>query len=213
MRYGVIPGWVNVMLVVMGLGFIGGGAAFLLFAPPPVGAIVGGIWLVVGLGMAFFAARAIKGRQDDERIRREGTAATATLLGADTTGWFINGLPQWKLRLRIDGAGASYETTLKMLTFSPPMSGASFSVRIDPARREHVVLAGDQPSSSAGGAATGDDTTTATIGGGDATQDEGGARDPAETIRLLADLERMRASGALGQSEFDAIKAKLLGES
>jgi len=40
--------------------------------------------------------------------------------------------------------------------------------------------------------------------------DRDGATDAADTVRLLADLDRMRASGSLTESEFEAIKAKLL---
>jgi len=254
MRYSTTPAWVHVMLIVMGLGFAVAAIGLLLFVREPVGAINGGIWLVVGAGMAFFAFRALKGQRNEDRIRREGTAATATLLDAKTTGWFINRVPQWALRLRIDGAGASYETTLKMLTYNPPMTGATFSVRIDPARREHIVLADDQAAASdsvsairaalagssgnasqvqaaleaalkqaglAGGESAvvnpdGSRTitmTATTLGSDNGTEGEAGAsHDPAETIHLLADLERMRASGALGQSEFDTLKQKLLGE-
>src|SRR5665213_1591044 len=91
----------------------GGAVAFILFVPQPTGAIVGVIWLLMGGGFVFFSIRALRGRKDDERIRREGTPATATLLTANTTGMLINNVPQWELRLRIDGAGASYEATMK----------------------------------------------------------------------------------------------------
>ncbi|HEV2641256.1 MAG TPA: hypothetical protein VGT98_01045, partial [Candidatus Elarobacter sp.] len=85
MRYQTIPRWTYVMLAVMGLAFVVGAFGFILFVPAPTGAIVGGIWLVVFGGMTFFSLRALRGRADDERIRREGTAATATVLSATTT--------------------------------------------------------------------------------------------------------------------------------
>ena len=206
----------------------------------------------MGTAMEFFSLRALRGRRDEERIRREGTPATATLLEAKTTGWTINGVPQWVLRLRIEGAGATYEAKLKLLTYSPPPSGSVFTVRIDPLRRDHVVLADDPPAAGAarpgflisgGGAQAagveaavaaalrqaglaqgesavvnpdGSRTITSvstTFDAGDASPDGSAApRDAAETVRLLGDLERMRTSGALGQSEFDALKQRLLGE-
>ncbi|MDP9104415.1 MAG: hypothetical protein M3N49_00545, partial [Candidatus Eremiobacteraeota bacterium] len=154
MRYQTIPRWTYVMLIVMGLGFIAGAVAFVLFVPAPTGAIVGAIWLVMGAGMAFFSLRALRGGADDDRIRREGTAATATVLSVNTTNWTVNNVPQWKLQLRIDGAGAPYETTLKLLTYNPPDDGASFGVRVDPLKRDHVVLSGDDaPRPGASGAA------------------------------------------------------------
>jgi hypothetical protein len=248
MRYATTPGWVYVMLIVMGIGFMGGAGAFILFVPQPTGAIVGAIWLVMGAGFVFFSVRALRGRRDDEHIRREGTPATATLLSAQTTGMIINNVPQWKLRLRIDGAGTSYETTLKLNTYSPPGNGATFAVRIDPVRRQHVVLADDgDAGASAPNAAgltggvladtspigspelaaavtaalqqAGRSGTTSTLNADGSrtitatTIDAGGgAPDAAETVRLLSELDRMHASGALGDAEFDALKRKLLGE-
>ena len=85
MRYQTIPRWTYVMLLVMGLAFVVGAFGFILFVPAPTGAIVGGIWLVVFGGMAFFSLRALRGGADDDRIRREGTPATATVLSATTT--------------------------------------------------------------------------------------------------------------------------------
>ena len=238
MRYQTIPRWTYVMLLVMGLAFVVGAFGFILFVPAPTGAIVGGIWLVVFGGMVFFSARALRGRAEDDRIRRQGTAATATVLSAATTGLTINNVPQWKLHLRIDGAGASYETSLKLLTFNPPDNGASLGVRVDPLKREHVVLSGDDVTPASGGAAAtaaphvqaavlealrqaglaaGETavinadgsrtitTSSVTLGG-----DGGGAPDTADTVRLLADLDRMRVSGSLTEAEFEAIKAKLL---
>jgi hypothetical protein len=256
MRYATTPAWVNIMLIVMGLAFAVAGLILLVSGPQPVGAIVGGIWLALGAGVVLFALRALQGRKNDDRIRREGNAATATVLDAQTTGLIVNNVPQWKLQLRIDGAGASYETTLKIMTYSPPMTGAALGVRIDPQRREHVVLAGDQTAaggdpaalirSALAGRSGGQDAqvqaaiestlrqtgladgesavanpdgsrtitmTSTTLEADDDVAKEGvAAHDPAETIRLLDDLERMRASGALGQSEFDALKQRLLGK-
>ena len=209
---------------------------------------MGAIWFVMGGGMAFFALRYLKGRSDDDRIRREGTAATATVLSAAPTGWTINGVPQWKLRLRVDGAGVPYEAALKLLTYTPPDDGASFGVRVDPLKHDHVVLSGDDgaPSPAArsadaaaaagassaaapqvqaavlealrrAGLAPGETavvnadgsrtitTSSVSIGGDDAAP-----ADAADTVRLLADLDRMRASGSLTGAEFEAIKAKLL---
>jgi hypothetical protein len=241
MRYVTTPAWVYVMLIVMGLGFMGGAGAFVLFVPQPTGSLVGAIWLLMGGGMVFFSVRALRGRRDDARIRHEGTPATATLIGAGPTGLTVNNVPQWALRLRVDGAGAPYEAKLKLLTFNPPENGATFPVRVDPLRRQHVVLADDDTSTPAvpqpgqrvssadasqiaaaiqqagaaqpgttsvvnpDGSRTITSTTVNVAGGGPDTA-------TADTVRLLADLDRMRESGALGDAEFDALKRKLLGE-
>ncbi|HEV3085906.1 MAG TPA: SHOCT domain-containing protein [Candidatus Elarobacter sp.] len=260
MRYVTNPRWVYYMLVVMGIGFMAGSAAFMLWVPQPTGAIVGVIWLLMGAGFVFFSLRALANRRDDERIARTGTRASATVLSANMTGMFINEVPQWALHLRIDGYGAPYETKMKLLTYSPPANGATFTVRIDPARRDHVVMAPDDADTSAASAANagaagagsssafsatstlapdvrsavlealrkaglgdGDNATTTENADGsrtitmtsvDGVSHVGGApHDAADTVKLLAELDRMRASGALGQDEFDAMKRKLLEES
>jgi hypothetical protein len=245
MRYATTPAWVYVMLIVMGTGFMAGAAAFGLTVPAPTGGIVGLVWLVMGASFVFFSIRALRGRRDDERIRREGTRATATLLSAKTTGWVVNNVPQWVLRLRVDGAGSPYETTMKLQTYNPPGEGATMGVRVDPLRRQHVVLSlddGDVPATGAGafavaGAAApqveaaiaaalrqagiGDAgmTTTLnpdgsrTIASTTITTGDAGALDAAETVRLLADLDRMHADGTLGDADFDALKRKLLDQS
>jgi hypothetical protein len=243
MRTQSIPRWTYIMLVAMGLAFMAGGVGFILFVPPPAGPIVGGIWLVIFGGMVFFAARALRGRADDDRIRRVGTPATGTVISAKTTGMLINNVPQWKLRLRIDGVGASYEADIKLLTYTPPDNGASFAVRIDPLKREHVVLSDDDATSAArvapgtspaassapqvqaavldalrqAGLAAGETavvnadgsrtitTSTVSFGG-----DGAAAPDAADVVRLLAELDHMRASGSLTDAEFEAMKAKLL---
>jgi hypothetical protein len=232
MRTQIIPRWTYVMLIVMGLAFVAGALGFIVFVPGPTGQIVGGIWLVVFGGMVFFSARALRGRANDDRIRRQGTAATATVLSATTTGMTINNVPQWKLHLRIDGAGASYETSLKLLTYSAPDDGASFGVRVDPLRREHVVLSDDDGANASAapavqaavrealrqaGLAAGetavvnaDGSRTITTSSVTYGADRDGAPGAADTVRLLADLDRMRASGSLTESEFETIKAKLL---
>jgi hypothetical protein len=42
------------------------------------------------------------------------------------------------------------------------------------------------------------------------TVQSGAPSDGAETVKLLADLDRMHASGALGDTDFEALKRKLL---
>src|SRR5947209_8488339 len=149
MRYATIPAWVYVMLIVMGIGFMGGAIPFVLFVPAPAGGLVGVIWLLMGAGFVFFSLRALARRRDDQRILQSGIAGTATVLSADMTGLTINNFPQWKLRLRIEGAGAPYENTIKLLTYNPPANGATLGVRIDPLHHDRVVLSDDAPADSA----------------------------------------------------------------
>jgi hypothetical protein len=244
MRYATSPAWVYVMLIVMGVGFSAGSFAFDLFVPPPAGPLVGVIWFLMGAGFVVFSSQALRNRKRDERIRRDGIRATATLLSANTTGWTINNVPQWALRLRIEGAGAAYETKLKLLTFNPPGNGTTFSVRVDPLDHQHVVLADDDDGASPAPVVTvplagmgsapqiqaavaaalrqaglgGDGTTTVVNPDGSRTitstsvSTSGEQPEAADTVRLLAELDRLRTSGVLGDAEFESLKQKLLGE-
>lgn len=264
MRYTTTPRWVYFMLIVMGIGFAAGAVPFWLFVPVS-GHFVAIMWLLMGFGFVFFSMRALASRRDDERIRRDGLRATATVLSATTTGLMINNVPQWALKLRIDGAGPSYETTIKLTTFGPPNDGSTFSVRVDPQKKQHVVLASDSddepparstlagikpdwpPTASPGttvidarGTDVGnavldalrragivDATTAASANGGAAvTINPDGSRtitstsvnvggapsDAAETVKLLAQLDQLHASGTIGDAEFETLKRKLLGE-
>ncbi len=242
MRNATSPRWIYVMLIVMGLGFMAGSFAFYRFVPFPAGLSVAIIWLIMGAGMAFFALLALRGRGEDNRVRREGLKATATLLSASMSGVVINGVPRWVLKLRIEGLGAPYETTFKLQTFSPPATGARFPVRVDPSRRDHIVLADDDAAavtSSETGPATLDLRSAppqvrdalrtaleqAGLVAGEVVNADGSrtiattslnvdGAEPgtADVVRSLAELDRMRSNGSLDQAEFDVIKRKLLGE-
>src|ERR1700736_5251180 len=66
MRYATTPKWVYVMLIVMGIGFMAGAFAFVAWVPAPTGAIVGGLWLLMGAGFVFFSLRTLARRREDE---------------------------------------------------------------------------------------------------------------------------------------------------
>ena len=248
MRYVTLPRWIYYMLIVMGVGFAAGAVPFWLFVPVS-GHFVALIWIAMGAGFVFFSVRALVSRREDEQIARTGAAATATVLDAAMTGVFINNVPQWKLRLRIDGYGAPYETNVKLLTFNPPSNGDTLSVRIEPASNDHLVFASDDATPvSASATATGAGASGATatnvqasvldalrragLGDGQATTtvNPDGSRTitmssavvtgsgsaqfgAADTVKVLAELEKLRASGAVTQDEFDQMKRKVLGES
>lgn len=190
MRYATIPAWTYVMLIVMGVGFICGAVPFWLFVPVS-GHAVAVIWVLMGLGFVVFSMRALAGRRDDDRIRRQGIRATATLLSANYTGMTVNNVPQFALHLRIDGNGPSYETKIKLLTFNPPSDGSTMSVRVDPQRRQHVVLADDTDDAASNGTTVSAASSTApTITAGDGSQ----------IAALVAEALRRAQSGAPGSS-------------
>ncbi len=57
MRYAMIPRWMYVMLIVMGMMLVAGGLAVIALAPPPAGIFGGMLWLVIGGAMTFFPVR------------------------------------------------------------------------------------------------------------------------------------------------------------
>jgi hypothetical protein len=239
MRYQIIPRWIFLMLIVSGLAVGAGGLTFLVIVPPPAGVIVGVIWLAIGSAMTFFSMRGLRNAGDDDRLRRDGIAATATVLSTAKTHVTIDNVPQWAIRVRIDGLAAPYETTLKLLTHSPLADGARFGVRVDPLAHDHVVVAaagddgddvnraaseddgddGDVPVVDAGqiGLAAGETAAVNADGSRTITMVPAtGSHDalavtPADTECLLVNLDRLRANGSYTEAEYALVKAKLLG--
>ena len=218
MRYTTTPRWVYVMLIVMGIGFAAGAVPFWLFVPVS-GHFVAVIWLLMGVGFVFFSMRTLAGRRDDERIRRDGLRATATVLSANVTGWTVNNVPQWVLKLRIDGAGASYETPMKLLTYDPPANGATFSVRVDPLKKQHVVMASDDegddvPAGAASaGAPSGASSGVTTIAPGVRVIDARGTDVRATVLDALRRAGIPEGSVITGGARNDAAETvRLLGE-
>jgi len=229
MRYQKIPRWTYLLLVAAGAAIVAGALAFVFFVPPPAGVLVGVFWLVIGGAMAFLAMRGLRTSREDDRLRRDGAAAMATVLSAAPTHVMIDNVPQWAIRVRIDGLNAPYETTLKLLTYTPAAAGTTFEVRVDLLEHQHVVVA-------AGGDGDGDDEapTAAVVDEGQAGLAAGeiaivnadgsrtitmspatgdraaGTAESSDTVRLLAALERLRANGSYNEAEYQLVKAKLL---
>src|ERR1700676_638121 len=146
MRYSTMPQWVYVLPIVLGGAMVLAAAIYTVVNPGPVGII----WLAMDAVFVIVCVRALGTRKDDERVLSDGVRGRATVLGAKTTGAYVNRVPQWVLRVRIDGSGDPYETTLRVLTFAPPVNGDSIDVCIDPQRKTHVVIApAAQPSAAA----------------------------------------------------------------
>jgi hypothetical protein len=206
MRYSTMPQWVYVLPIVLGAGMVLAAAIYTVVRPGPVGVI----WLVMDTVFVIVCVRALGTRKDDERVLRDGVRARAIVLGAKTTGAYVNRVPQWVLRVRIDGSGDPYETTLRVLTFAPPVNGDAIDVCVDPQRKTHVVIAAAAATANAAPPGPLDVETQVAVvhpAAPAAVPD-----DTAATVQALGDLERMRASGALAPDEFESLKRKLLGE-
>ena len=211
MRYSTMPQWVYVLPVVIGIGMMFGAVVFMLAGPGTFRMPVGLFWLATDAVFVIVCVRALGTRKDDLRVLRDGVRARATVLGAKTTGAYVNHVPQWVLRLRVEGSGDPYEATLRVLTFAPPVNGDSIDVCVDPQRKTHVVIAGADPGAPGAAAALDVETQVATVHPA-ASAEPAEPADVAATVQTLAELERMHGSGALADAEFDTLKRKLLGD-
>ncbi|HEX6548883.1 MAG TPA: hypothetical protein VF134_09095 [Candidatus Dormibacteraeota bacterium] len=132
-NYGLAVLWV--ILGVSGLGF------FLVVAI--VNFLVGLVMTVIAVRMGQSAARR-------ERILQTGISGVATLLSADQTGVYVNGMPQVRMRLRIDLPGQpEYEVqrseVLGFLEIGHLQAGARYVVKADPADPRQIVVDWNSP--------------------------------------------------------------------
>jgi hypothetical protein len=186
MQYATTPAWMYVVLLVLGAAFILGDVIVLIGAPQAVGPVAW-IWLAMSSGFILVAVQGLASARNDDRVRRTGIRARGTVLSATATRASVNRIPQWALALRVESGGDPYDATLKVATGVPPPSGTALAVRVDPLRRDHVVLAPD------------DDPLPAPPA-------------TADTVRLLGELEQLHAGGSIGDADYETLKRKLLGE-
>jgi hypothetical protein len=121
--------------------FLIGGIVFWITIPD---ILIGQIWVGVSVllllvfgGLARAGARAA-------RIRREGIPGTATLLGMEQTGVYINEQPQVRLRLRVEAPGVEpYEVekreVVPMIALSS-LGAGPLPVAIDRADKENIEI-------------------------------------------------------------------------
>ena len=121
--------------------FLIGGIAFWITTP---GIFIGQIW--VGVAVLLIVIFALVGRAGARRDRliREGIHGTATVLGMEQTGVYINEQPQVHLRLRVEAPGITpYDVERKevvpMLALGS-LSQGQLSVAIDPEDHDRVVV-------------------------------------------------------------------------
>ena len=121
--------------------FLGGGIAFWIVMPD---IYIGQIWVAVSvLLILIFAVIGRAGARRD-RLLREGIQGTATVLGMEQTGVYINEQPQVKLRLRVEAPGITpYEVErneiVPMLALGS-LSQGQLNVAIDPNDHQRVAV-------------------------------------------------------------------------
>jgi hypothetical protein len=131
-----------IVLLVIGASFVLGDVVLLIGAPQSVG-VVGWVWLAMSSAFILLAVQRLASARGDDRVRRCGIRARGTVLSVKPTRATVNRVPQWAIELRVESGGDPYDATLKAATGVPPAAGSSFTVRVDPQRRDHVVLAPD----------------------------------------------------------------------
>ena len=152
-----------ILELVLGVGFliadqvfdVAGGGLLL------TGAILG----ATGLGLFFWARKWQRAAADAERIKAQGVAGNATILGMRQTGVTLNEQPQIELRLQVSTQmHGPYEVTLKeyvpLMLLGALSSGRPLPVKVDPANPQRVIIEWESaggfgaPPGQAGNAAT-----------------------------------------------------------
>ena len=145
------------------------------------------------------------GMQQMQRVNATGIAGTARLLAIADTGGTLNEHPICELQLEVTVPGrAPYTTTVRQPVprMQAPMlqPGATMAVKVDPDDPSAVVtdwegLAGLSASMSAS-----------------AAQTAAAAQTPQDPVTRLERLQALRDKGLLTDAEFEAQKARVLGD-
>lgn len=203
--------------LVAGIGFAGLGA-FLLLSGGQVGATVGltfvtigVIWTIVALGLRGFYTGMHRRAQAEQQLFETGRRAVAVVEGVQTTGMVLNNINQQVvLQLRVRPPGAAEFTHTRKL-FVPfhgiPRTGDLIDAAYDPADPSKVALATDWRSNTGGGRLL----VFRRPGGAD-EPDAGTEPVSDPVLDQLERLDRLRQSGTLSYTEFEAQKARILSE-
>lgn len=121
---------------------------FIGFANPVIKGgfmLTAGILGAVGLGLLVWARKWGRAAAEAERIKVQGVAGTATILGMRQTGVQLNEQPQIELRLQVTTQmHGPYEVTLKewvpLMLLGTLSSGRPLPVKVDPANPQHVII-------------------------------------------------------------------------
>lgn len=154
-----VAGGAGMMLFVMGLIFIIVGAVTgvisvgVVIWGGPFAAILGPVimalvFIPLGVGLFIFGKKMRAAAARAARIRAHGTAGTAQVLAVDGTGLRVNGVPQARVRLRVQLPDkAPYEASTKLLLHPASAAGlapgASVPVRVDPRDPQALVIETD----------------------------------------------------------------------
>jgi hypothetical protein len=121
--------------------FLIGGVVFWILIPD---IFIGQIWVGVSLLLLLIFGALSRAGAKAARIRREGIQGTATVLGMEQTGVYINEQPQVRLKLRVEAQGLEpYEVekneVVPMIAL-PSLGAGVLPVAVDRADRGNVEI-------------------------------------------------------------------------
>ena len=132
-----------ILELVLGAGFL---IADQIFDVPGGGLLLTGAILgATGLGLFVWARKWQRAAADAERIKTQGVAGTAMILGMRQTGVTLNEQPQIELRLQVSTQmHGAYEVTVKeyvpLMLLGTLSSGRPLPVKVDPANPQRVII-------------------------------------------------------------------------
>jgi hypothetical protein len=132
-----------ILELVLGVGFL---VADLVFDVPGGGLLLTGAILgATGLGLFVWARKWQRAAAEADRIRSQGVAGNATILGMRQTGVTLNEQPQIELRLQVSTQmHGPYEVTVKeyvpLMLLGALSSGRPLPVKVDPANPQRVII-------------------------------------------------------------------------
>lgn len=182
---------IRVILVLLGLGFIGAGVYFIFDRPPG-----GGIEYLIPTGMFFLFAVLIFTvwlpmftRTDHSKLLRTGEPASATIVDIADTGGTINQQPIFEFTLDIHRRnGSTHRATTRQIVARTALGavrpGMTVPVRVDPRRPTKVAIDSSGNLNDAGATAAGLPRTTRAITAADIVRDGIPATATVQSIRL-----------------------------
>jgi hypothetical protein len=183
----------------------------LLVPPRPEAAMwaLGGFFGLVFTGLIVFAVRTWLQDRAERALFERGRKATAVVEGVRTTGLRVNDDQQIVLRLRVrplDGNEFPHERRLFVPMHRLPRIGDVIEVAHDPADRTRVALATDWRSGTGGARRQMLRPEGVAHGAGGGVEGDANER----VVQQLERLDRLRQSGSLTFTEFEALKARIL---
>jgi hypothetical protein len=138
----------------LGLFFLLGGIAFWIFMPE---IYIGQIWVFVAVLLIVIFGLVGRAAKRAEQLKREGVRGTATILGMEQTGVYVNEQPQVRFRLRVEASGMTpYEVEKKavvpLIALGTLGAGRPLTVFIDREDRERMTIDWSGSFGAAGGA-------------------------------------------------------------